>query len=80
MDLKEVKGSFRRVLIQIPDGLKPRFREILEEIKKRVKAEEYWIWFGSNFGACDLPNYLDVDAIIHIGHSELFYVLWKKKY
>ncbi|MBU1199664.1 MAG: diphthamide synthesis protein [Nanoarchaeota archaeon] len=57
------------VLIQLPDGLKPKAKEIQEELKKKTNATIY-IWAGTCFGACDVPNVKDVDLLIQFGHSE----------
>ena len=58
------------VLIQLPNGLKPRAKEIQEELKKRIsKDTKILIWAGSCFGACDIPK-ANVDLIIQWGHSE----------
>jgi len=62
----------RRILIQLPDGLKPRAREIQDELAKHTDAE-FLIWGGSNFGSCDLPievKQLGVDLLLHFGHPQ----------
>ncbi len=67
--IKEEKAKL--VCIQLPDGLKPRAKEITDELEKKTQAKVL-IWLGSNFGACDLPlglNYLGVDLLISWGHS-----------
>jgi len=61
-------GSAKRVLLQLPDGLKPRAVELASELKKRTSAE-ILMWAGSNFGGCDIPT-ADVDVIINVGHAE----------
>lgn len=62
------KAKAKSVCIQLPDGLKPKAREIADFIEKNTKAEVL-IWLGSCFGACDIPK-LDVDLLIQWGHSE----------
>lgn len=64
------KARAKKVLIQLPDGLKPRAIEIAEELKKLSKAE-ILIWFGSNYGACDVPSIENqkIDLIVNFGHS-----------
>ena len=60
------------VCIQLPDGLKPKAKEIIEKIEKETKANVL-IWLGSCFGACDIPQNLEklkVDLLIQWGHSE----------
>ena len=59
------------VCIQLPDGLKPRAKEIKEAIEKNTGADSV-IWMGSCFGACDVPlqvERLGVDLLIQWGHS-----------
>jgi len=62
----------KRVLIQLADGLKPRAGEIADKIEQNTPAEVL-IWFGSCYGACDLPVGIDrigVDLIIQFGHTK----------
>ncbi len=64
-------NGYGSVLIQAPDGLIPRVKEIGEQFEKEgVKAK---IWMGGNFGACDVvdPKIAGCDALIHIGHAEM---------
>ena len=71
--IKSIKDiSAKRVLIQLPDGIKPRAGEIVEEIEEETDARVF-IWANSNFGACDLPSgieHLKVDLLLHFGHSK----------
>ncbi len=65
------KEKAKRVLLQFPDGLKPYSTIIAEEIEKKAGCECI-IWFGSCYGACDVPievERLNVDLIIQFGHS-----------
>ena len=67
------KSNSKLVLIQIPDGLKPKAKDIQETLKKRTNAE-ILIWAGSAFGACDIPRNtenLGIDLVIHWGHAEM---------
>ncbi len=67
--VQEVKKSkAKSVCIQLPDGLKPKAKEIVDTIEKKTKAKCF-IWLGSCFGACDIPK-TDVDLLIQWGHSE----------
>lgn len=62
----------KRVLVQLPDGLKPRAREILAELRRHTDAD-CAVWAGSCFGACDVPVHvrqLGFDLLIAWGHSE----------
>lgn len=66
------KTKSKRVLLQLPDGLKPKAKEIQDFLKKKTNTEII-IWAGSNFGGCDVPTevkHLKVDLIINYGHSK----------
>ncbi|NQU98012.1 diphthamide synthesis protein [Candidatus Woesearchaeota archaeon] len=66
------KQKVKKVLLHLPDGLKPRANEIQREIKKETNAEVF-IWAGSCYGACDLPiesKNIGIDLIIHFGHTK----------
>jgi 2-(3-amino-3-carboxypropyl)histidine synthase len=61
----------KRVLLHLPDGLKPKAKAIRDEIKKKTKADVF-IWAGSCYGACDLPmgiEHLGIDLLFHFGHT-----------
>ena len=63
-----------RVLIQLPDGLKPKAKEIVDFIRANIfnKNLDLIIWSGTNFGACDIPlqvERLGFDLILHFGHN-----------
>ena len=66
------KQKAKKVLIQLPDGLKPYAVEIVNALKKQTEAEIF-IWSASCFGACDLPlevENLGIDMIVQFGHSK----------
>ena len=66
------KQKAKLVCIQLPDGLKPRAKEIKEEVEKNTEADVI-IWAGSCFGGCDIPAGLEklgVELLIQWGHSE----------
>jgi len=66
----------KSILIQLPDGLKPRAQEIIIALEKETDAT-ILLWGGSNFGSCDLPlevERLGVDLLLHFGHPEWRYV------
>ncbi len=61
-----------RVLIQLPDGLKPAAEEIQREVLKSRPGVELAFWGGSAFGSCDVPLHVDrlgFDLLIHLGHA-----------
>lgn len=66
-------NNAKRVLVQLPDGLKPKAKEIQETLIKEFKDLELFFWLNSNFGACDIPLHVDrlnFDLLIHVGHSQ----------
>ena len=72
-EIKKTKA--KRVLLQFPDGLKIYSTAIVKELEKRTNNKvEFLIWFGSCFGACDIPNLgkLDkkIDLVVQFGHSK----------
>ncbi|MBW2967104.1 diphthamide synthesis protein [Candidatus Woesearchaeota archaeon] len=63
------KADAKQVVIQLPDGLKPKAKEIVDTLKQKTKAEIF-IWAGSCFGACDTPRLpKGYDLLIQWGHS-----------
>jgi len=58
----------KTVLIQLPDGLKPKAEEIKKELQSQTNAEIYF-WLNSCYGACDIPR-ANIDILIQFGHSE----------
>lgn len=73
---KIAESKPKRVCVQLPDGLKPNAKEIVDAINSKFPEVKVLIWSGSNFGACDLPlevERLKVDLLIHIGHSAWVY-------
>jgi 2-(3-amino-3-carboxypropyl)histidine synthase len=79
LELKRVideitSSKAKKVCIQLPDGLKPKAKEIKDAIDKAFSNKvQVLIWAGSCFGACDTPHGLDklkVDLLIQWGHSE----------
>ena len=62
----------KMVCIQLPEGLRPRAKEICDELENKTGAVMI-IWLGSCYGACDIPlqvELLGVDLLIQWGHSE----------
>lgn len=66
------KTGAKLVCLQFPDGLKQHATEIAEEVESETGARCF-IWFGSCFGACDVPLQ-DKDSgfglLVQFGHSE----------
>ena len=69
----EIKNNKAKlVLLQFPDGLKSYAPAVVDFLKEKTGAE-FLIWFGSCFGACDIPVGLEnmkIDLVIQFGHNE----------
>ena len=68
-------NNIKSVCIQLPDGLKPKAKEIADQIKAHTNAEVI-IWGSTAYGACDLAidaKRLGADLLVHWGHSEWKY-------
>ena len=61
------KSEEFKVLVQLPDGLKPWALVICDYLSERCDVEVR-IWLGSCFGACDLPD-SDADLVVQFGHA-----------
>ena len=69
-EIRRAKAT--RVLLQLPDGLKPSAQQIREVLKREFPSIELLFWAGSCFGACDVPLHvraLKVDLILQFGHA-----------
>lgn len=68
------KQGYKTIAIQIPEGLKRSIFPLIEAIKKETHAT-ILVSADPCYGACDVINYeqknLDVDCVIHIGHTEI---------
>jgi 2-(3-amino-3-carboxypropyl)histidine synthase len=65
------KEKAKKVLLQLPDGLKPSAKQIVDYLKEKSDAE-FYIYMGSCYGACDFPQHaekLGFDLLIAFGHS-----------
>ncbi|MBD3310250.1 hypothetical protein GF351_03450 [Candidatus Woesearchaeota archaeon] len=67
------RSKAKKVLIQLPDGLKPQAGKIQQELEAGTGAEIF-IWMRSCYGACDTPNLPEraeswFDLLIQWGHS-----------
>ncbi|MEM3737009.1 MAG: diphthamide biosynthesis enzyme Dph2 [Candidatus Bathyarchaeia archaeon] len=67
-----VEKSARKVMLQLPDGLKRYGLEVAETVEKETGATVY-LSADPCYGACDLPTEeakrLGVDLIVHYGHT-----------
>jgi 2-(3-amino-3-carboxypropyl)histidine synthase len=77
--IKEIKQrKAKNVLIQLPDGLKPKAKEIIDKIEKNTKANAF-TWMSTCFGGCDIPletKFLGIDLIIQFGHNKFNKEKW----
>ena len=68
------KRGSRRVLLQLPDGLRPVAISITEALKRLTDAEII-VSGDSCYGACDLAlsqaEIIGADLIVHYAHSKL---------
>ena len=67
------KKKAKLVLLQFPDGLKQYSTSIVDFLEEKTKSD-FLMWFGSCFGACDIPVGIDkfkIDLVIQFGHNEL---------
>ena len=77
LEFKKIESTLEKekpktVLLQFPDAFKPYSISIIDYLEDKFPDIEFLTWFGTCFGACDLPkiNEKDVDLIIQFGHSE----------
>lgn len=78
VDLAKAKEFLRQkdartVIVQIPEGLKPKTGWISEQLSEA--CENVFVKMDPCYGACDLPlndmKALNADAVVHIGHSAI---------
>jgi 2-(3-amino-3-carboxypropyl)histidine synthase len=77
--LDEVKQrEAKKILIQLPDGLKPLSAKIVDELEEKTGADVF-IWFSSCYGACDIPlnlRTIGIDLFIQWGHNKFIKTEW----
>jgi len=67
--------KYKRILLQLPDGLKPKAKEIVDFIKENLKegdSADILIWAGSCYGACDIPQGIKeagIGLFVQWGHN-----------
>lgn len=69
------RNNAKNVVVQLPDGLKPKGKEIIDHLIAATGAN-VMLWGGSCFGACDTPqlNSIKADLLIQFGHTRWIYV------
>ncbi|MGA1848849.1 MAG: diphthamide biosynthesis enzyme Dph2 [Thermoplasmatota archaeon] len=70
-----IRGEgYRKVLVQVPEGMKPGALELSRRIERDTDAHAY-VDGELCYGACDhagvRARLLGVDAVIHLGHSDI---------
>ncbi len=64
-------SNYKNILLQFPDGFKYYSNKIVNDLQISFSDKNFFIYFGSSFGACDLPlNIENIDLIIHWGHTK----------
>ena len=67
-----VKRGAKRVLLQLPDGLRPEALKLVKALKEKVEADLLLLG-DSCYGACDVAlrqaQAVGADLIVHYGHS-----------
>lgn len=66
------KADAKRVLIQLPDGLKPHADQIQAYLKRSCPEVQIVFWADSCYGACDAPlhvRHLGFDLLLAFGHA-----------
>ena len=62
------KNKAKKILLQFPEGLKPYAQVICDEVENKANCSCF-IWMGTCFGGCDVPDTDDFDLIVQFGHS-----------
>jgi 2-(3-amino-3-carboxypropyl)histidine synthase len=66
--------KYTTVALQVPEGLKPHVFPLVEYLKEETGAT-ILVSADPCYGACDVVNYelknMDVDFVVHIGHTEI---------
>jgi len=65
-------NNYNLILLQFPDGLKYYAKEVVDKLREETNAE-FFIYFGTCFGGCDIPFYLkdfNFDLCVQWGHTE----------
>lgn len=72
------KKNAKHVLLQLPDGLKIRAKEVVDTLESKTGATVS-IWMGGCYGACDLPVGIDdlgIDLLVAFGHNTFHKTYW----
>jgi 2-(3-amino-3-carboxypropyl)histidine synthase len=69
-----LKNDFKKIILQFPDGLKQFSNQVVDKLEKLTKKVncDFFIYFGTCFGACDIPLHLkelNFDLCVQFGHN-----------
>jgi 2-(3-amino-3-carboxypropyl)histidine synthase len=68
------KGGHKRVVLQLPEGLKRKALEVISSLEKGTGAE-VTLSGDPCFGACDIPGErfrsMGFDSVVHVGHGDI---------
>ena len=69
-----VKKKAKLVLLQFPEGLKPKSVEIAKEFEEKTGAKTITL-IEPCYGACDIPlqemKTLKANLVLHVGHTKM---------
>ena len=67
------ENNYKYVVLQLPDGLKQYSTDIVDILRSKTSNTcEFFIYFGTCYGACDIPLHLkelSFDLCVQWGHS-----------
>lgn len=67
------KGNYKKILIQLPNGLKKHYKYIVDYLNERYPGIKVYVSLSPTYGACDIAEEharrIGVDLIVHIGHT-----------
>ena len=72
--ISEIKqNKAKKILIQLGEGLKPKAKEIQEQIQNKINDCQIYFWLNSCYGKCDIPEIInnknnEFDLLIQFGH------------
>ncbi|MGC8581861.1 MAG: diphthamide biosynthesis enzyme Dph2 [Thermoplasmata archaeon] len=77
-ELENAKLENKKILVQLPSGLKGYKDEIKNALTEITKGNLYF-QLEECYGACDVKNMPEFDAIIQLGHERIDNVLYPQK-
>ncbi|MEK6973292.1 MAG: diphthamide biosynthesis enzyme Dph2 [archaeon] len=69
------KSGAKRIILQMPEGLKGHIILIIAELRENCKSAEFFCSIDPVYGACDLAEkeaeQINADLVLHFGHSQM---------